>query len=55
MEFELFLKYLYILFEEYEQWNMDDRDDGIYMHTDALDDFKLWLQGRKGGTRWEVV
>jgi len=46
MEFKIFLKHLNLLTEECEQWNMDERDDGIIMHTDALDDFKWWLEDK---------
>jgi len=42
-DYKIFLKHLSILCEQYEQWNMDERDDGISMHTDCLDDFKRWL------------
>lgn len=31
------------LFEKYERWNEDERDDDIIMHTDCLDDFRWWL------------
>lgn len=44
MDLHMFLKHFDMLAEEYEQWNMDKRSDGIYIHTDAIDDFKIWLR-----------
>ena len=30
--------------ERYEEWNQEKRDDGIIMHTDALDDFVGFIE-----------
>jgi len=34
------------LADEYESWNNNERDDDIYMHTDAIDDFFSWLNDK---------
>jgi hypothetical protein len=36
--------------DEYTLWNEEQRTDGLIIHTDALDDFILWLKcgGIKG-------
>ena len=31
------------LAEEYQEWNCFERDDGLIIHTDAIDDFLEWL------------
>lgn len=32
------------LAEEYEQWNMNEREDGLVIHTDAIGDFLEWMK-----------